>query len=324
MRRSLMLLMLILVSPMGFCDDMRPASLTIQHSSDTVYDVIFKVPARDGARLKLDVYFDPDTSQQGVLHGYFTNQAYVSKWQITRADLLGLEVAVDGLTENSADVLLRIIDNQGNIQTSVLNADQQHYKFADNYQQTNTLMLYTFLGIEHILIGLDHLLFVACLIYISRTGRKLLLTITGFTLAHSLTLILATTQLVQLPIAPVEAVIALSIVLLAMEISKNKANSITMKYPVAVSTSFGLLHGFGFASVLSDIGLPANEMWVALLSFNIGVEIGQLLFVAALFALFFLSKLLMKTLTLDKLRFFVSYSCGSLAMYWMIQRLAAF
>ncbi|WP_394172435.1 HupE/UreJ family protein [Thalassotalea litorea] len=323
-RRFIYALVLIAISPLGICDDMRPASLTISHGKDTTYDVIFKVPAKEGARLKLDVYFDNDTAEQGVPLGYFTNQAYVSKWQITRDTLQGLNVSIDGLTQNSADVLLRIIDNQGKILTRVLNADTQSFQVEDSYQQTNTFVLYTILGIEHILIGLDHLLFVACLIYISRTGRKLLLTITGFTIAHSLTLILATTNTINLPIAPVEAVIALSIVLLALEIYKNRTNSITLTYPVAVSTSFGLLHGFGFASVLSDIGLPADETWFALLSFNVGVEIGQLLFVAALFVVFFLCKFLFKSLTLDKLRFAVSYACGSVAMYWLVQRLAAF
>ncbi|TKB46086.1 HupE/UreJ family protein [Thalassotalea mangrovi] len=324
MRAILSLLTFFLSTALCQADDMRPASLTISQLEASSFDVIFKVPARENARLKLDVSFDDKTEPSGLRHRQFSNQAYIESWQIEREALAGMRISIEGFNENAADVLVRVIDLQGQTITTVLNADKQHFTIEDKYQDQNTFIAYTILGIEHILVGLDHLLFVACLIYISRSGRKLLLTITGFTIAHSLTLILATTDTLVFPIAPVEAVIALSIVLLAWEIAKNRQHSLTLKYPVAVSTSFGLLHGFGFASVLSDIGLPPGEKWQALLSFNIGVEIGQLLFVAALYVLFALSRLLIKSITLDKLRFAVSYCCGSVAMYWLFQRLAAF
>ncbi|QDP01923.1 HupE/UreJ family protein [Thalassotalea sp. PS06] len=324
MRLFIFTLLITIYAQVASADDMRPASLTIQQLNNSTFEAVFKVPARDGARLKLDVQLDENSRQLGLVSGQFIRQAYITSWKFERPGLSGLEITILGLRDNSADVLLRIIDAQGRVITDVLNADLQSYKLSDEQKTQNTFVTYMVLGIEHILIGLDHLLFVACLIYISRTGKKLLLTITGFTIAHSITLILASTGTVYVPIAPVEAVIALSIVLLAWEILKNKQNSITLKYPVAVSSSFGLLHGFGFASVLSDIGLPEDEAWQALLSFNVGVEIGQLLFVGALFAGFLLLRLMMKTLTLDKLRFVVGYFCGSLAMFWVIQRLAAF
>jgi len=191
------------------------------------------------------------------------------------------------------------------------------------------MITYIELGFEHILIGLDHLLFVACLVYISGSRKKLFFTITGFTLAHSITLFLSASNIVTIPIAPVEAVIALSIIFLAWEIAKNRQQSLSLRYPVLVSSSFGLLHGFGFAAVLSDIGLPETERLMALLSFNIGVELGQLAFVLALFILVKLASWLYlwmqdKPLTLPMLRLPISYLCGITATFWFIQRLTAF
>ncbi|WP_424286598.1 HupE/UreJ family protein [Eudoraea sp.] len=138
---------------------------------------------------------------------------------------------------------------------------------------------YSILGIKHILEGWDHLLFLICLMLVAGIGKKLWITITGFTIAHSITLALSALDVVRLPIPPVEAVIALSVVYLAVEIALQKKDSLTYRYPIAVSSSFGLLHGFGFAAVLSDIGLPQIEVVTSLLFFNVGVELGQIIFV---------------------------------------------
>jgi hydrogenase/urease accessory protein HupE len=126
---------------------------------------------------------------------------------------------------------------------------------------------YTALGVEYIWIGIDHLLFVPCLVFIAGTPRRLVITITGFTVAHSITLALSTFDLAGIPTPPVEAAIALSVVFMAWEIAKGNKNLPTFRYPIAVSASFGLLHGFGFAAVLRDIGLPQTELPVALLFF---------------------------------------------------------
>src|SRR5262249_12390020 len=138
-------------------------------------------------------------------------------------------------------------------------------------------------GIEHILFGFDHLLFVLALILIVRNTRLLLLTVTAFTVAHSITLSLATLGVVHVPRPPVEACIALSILLLASEIVRSQRSqpSLTARWPWAVAFSFGLLHGLGFASALIDVGLPQGEVPLALFAFNLGVEAGQLAFIAA-------------------------------------------
>ena len=169
-------------------------------------------------------------------------------------------------------------------------------------------------------------MFLVCLLIISKTRNRILITITGFTIAHSVTLVLSALNIVKVPVAPVEAVIALSIVFVAREIFKNKKDTLTYKYPITVSSSFGLLHGFGFASVLKEIGLPQNDILSSLLFFNVGVEIGQLLFVVLILAIVYL----FKTIFIKRLDYFFRYEkqtgfvIGCIASFWMIQRVFSF
>ncbi|MEP2703399.1 MAG: HupE/UreJ family protein [Roseibium sp.] len=182
---------------------------------------------------------------------------------------------------------------------------------------------YTLLGFEHILEGIDHLLFVLALMIMVRDGWRLVKTITAFTVAHSITLGLATLGFVNLPSAPVEASIALSIVFLCTEIvyASRKRKSQTYSYPWIVAFAFGLLHGLGFAGALSEIGLPPNEIPIALLFFNIGVELGQLAFV---FAILFV----LKAIASLRIGFPIwaelvpTYIIGTVAMYWTLERTA--
>ncbi len=192
---------------------------------------------------------------------------------------------------------------------------------------------YFALGVEHILLGYDHLLFVACLVLIAGTLRRMLVTITGFTIAHSITLALAALQLVRVPVPPVEATIALSVVFLATELVRDRRETLTWRYPIAVSGSFGLLHGFGFASVLSEIGLPQTEVPAALLFFNIGVEAGQIAFVLALISAFLLAGSVLRRLGIvaiatnvgsRRLQRPAGYAVGLCASYWLVVRIAGF
>ena len=189
---------------------------------------------------------------------------------------------------------------------------------------------YTVAGIEHILIGTDHLLFVLCLMIIAGSFKRLLLTVTGFTIAHSITLTLATLDIFRLPTELVELLIALSIVLLAVEIVKHKraeegvAPSFTWRYPVTASSAFGLLHGFGFAVVLQELGLPAAMKVHALLFCDIGVELGQLMFIAAILALV---SVLVRTIGAVArhqavLVEAVVYAVGVTSAYWLFERFA--
>ncbi len=321
---NLLFFTLLFISFSAQSDNMRPSSLTIDAIDETNFSVVWKVPAKGDKRLKLDLVFDNSVSKTKPKQTSFFNNAYIETWTINRdAGLFGISFVVEGLARSSTDVLVRIIDKQNKTVTAVLNADKPSYSLAKQASEQTTLTYIT-LGVEHILIGFDHLLFVVCLIFISTTRKKLLLTITGFTLAHSITLIMAATGVVSIAIVPVEAVIALSIVFLAIEIAKQNKDSLSFKYPVLVSSSFGLLHGFGFASVLAEIGLPKNEKIAALLYFNVGVELGQLIFIAALALLFVLSKWIYPALKLQSLARLISYFSGSIAMVWLISRLALF
>jgi hydrogenase/urease accessory protein HupE len=186
---------------------------------------------------------------------------------------------------------------------------------------------YVLHGIEHILFGFDHLLFVLALILIVRNGRVLLWTITAFTVAHSITLSLATLGVVHVPAPPVEAMIALSIMLLACEIARLRygQNSLTSRWPWIVAFSFGLLHGFGFASALTDIGLPQGDIPLALLSFNAGVEIGQLIFIGVVLgALFCIRRFGVPPRIRHAAVPVTSYAIGITSAFWFIERLAGF
>lgn len=233
----------------------------------------------------------------------------------------------------SLSSLFRLETLQGAVHTNVLSPGETIWQVPDQEQPLKVAAQYTWLGVLHIWLGIDHLLFVLCLLFIAGNvgiaqtsgsrWRRVLITITGFTVAHSLTLALSVLGLVSLPVPAVEATIALSIVFLALEILRNDQQSWTYRYPVSVAMSFGLLHGFGFASVLREIGLPQTELPLALLTFNLGVEIGQVVFIAVvmLMALWLAPAFLRHEL---QVRQAGAYFIGSLAAYWMIDRTLAF
>ncbi len=188
-------------------------------------------------------------------------------------------------------------------------------------------------GIRHILSGIDHLLFITCLMVIAGTWRRMLLTITGFTLAHSLTLALSALEVVRLPGPPIDAAIALSIVFLAAEIVRNQRRSLIWRNPIMVAAAFGLLHGFGFASALSELGLPQTEILTALVFFNIGVEAGQIAFVFVLSVLFLLARAGISHMPLQLFSFgnaqcpfqrSVGYVVGTLSAFWVVVRVGSF
>ncbi|GAA0285294.1 HupE/UreJ family protein [Alteraurantiacibacter aestuarii] len=190
---------------------------------------------------------------------------------------------------------------------------------------------YLRLGMEHIFGGFDHLLFIAGLLIIAATWRRTLIALTGFTVAHSVTLALSTLELVRLPSAPVEAAIALSILFLAAEIVRGRKDSLTYRYPTVVASLFGLLHGFGFASVLREIGIPGAEIGTALLAFNLGVEAGQIVFVAAILGIAALASRLARSqprlqrvLARPLATRVAAYALGTISVFWLFERVSNF
>jgi hydrogenase/urease accessory protein HupE len=261
----------------------------------------------------------------------FIGGAYIERSTINRqGGLAGSKIGIRGLERVSTDVLVRIQRLDGSSETARLNARSTSFMVKGAPELWSVVNTYLVFGIEHILEGFDHLLFVACLIFIAGTWRRILITITGFTLAHSITLTLAGLELVRIPIPPIEATIALSIVFLAREIALDKRDTLTWRHPIAVSASFGLLHGFGFASALAEIGLPQTEIPAALLAFNVGVEIGQVVFVASVILIFQLITQSLKSLKADsanwvqKIEKPMAYAIGSITMFWTLERVSGF
>jgi hydrogenase/urease accessory protein HupE len=249
--------------------------------------------------------------------------AEIRRWTIRTGPqgLEGWEVTAHGLEATMVDVLVRIEMADGRVVSRMLRPDAPSFVFTSDTAGP-AAGGYFILGVEHILLGVDHLLFVLALVLIVRGVGLLVKTITAFTVAHSITLALATLGVVHVPSAPVEAVIALSIVFVASEIlrSRKGQQGLTERAPWLVAGSFGLLHGFGFAGALSAVGLPANDIPLALLYFNLGVEAGQLAFVAVALGVIAMLRHVRLPQWVPHLP---PYAIGSIAMFWVIERTAA-
>jgi len=239
--------------------------------------------------------------------------------------LTGQTIHIDGLRSMMTDVLVRIERADGSTQVSRLDGEAPSLLVTDSPALWQVAATYFSLGVEHILLGVDHLLFVLALMMLVKGRRRLLWTITAFTVAHSLTLAAATLGWVDVSIAPAEAVIALSIVFVAAEIvhGLRGREGITARAPWVVAFVFGLLHGLGFASALNEIGLPSNAIPLALLLFNVGVEAGQLLFVGGVLALA-LALRRVEPLRPERFRAVTAYGIGAVAAYWTLERVAGF
>jgi hydrogenase/urease accessory protein HupE len=245
--------------------------------------------------------------------------------------LSGAELAIAYPGANpSISSLVRVIHVGGETATVLAGPTESRILLPEEVSTLSVLRDYLALGVEHILGGIDHLLFVACLVLIAGTIRRTIITVTGFTLAHSVTLSLAALDLVRLPTPPVEAAIALSIVLLARELALGRRDTLTWRRPIVVAALFGLLHGFGFASALREIGLPQSEIPTALLAFNLGVELGQIAFVIVLMAALGVVRSITAstaiqsgqgTAQLPKFALPASYAVGILATYWTVDRM---
>lgn len=231
------------------------------------------------------------------------------------------------LANPSMSTLIRIIRNNGENKTFMLKPNQDRFEIPLKENMDTVAQEYFILGFDHILSGYDHLLFVLCIMLIASTKKRIFLCISGFTIAHSLTLILVTLSIIIMNSVIVESLIALSIIFLARELLSSHENSLTWRMPIAVSSIFGLLHGFGFASALKEIGLPQTELPISLLSFNIGVEIGQITFVIGMFLVLAIISTLFKYLNLSIenriYRVCTGSFAGVIASYWVFERIAS-
>jgi hypothetical protein len=250
--------------------------------------------------------------------------AFVQRWIYAgdANDLVGERIHVDGLNSMQTDVLLRVNLKDGSAHSAILRPSAPSWVVPARASKGEVAVSYWRMGVEHILEGVDHLLFLLALLLIVSGFGKLLKTVTAFTLAHSLTLAAATLGVVHVPPAPTEAVISLSILFLAVEVVRKHEgeNSLTERSPWLVALAFGLFHGLGFAGALSQVGVPAHEVPLALLMFNVGVETGQVLFVVAVVgALALLRRIPFPTVP-GAWRI-APYAIGTAAAFWTIQRI---
>jgi hydrogenase/urease accessory protein HupE len=268
--------------------ELRPAFLELRQTGAETYSVLWKVPGR-GEELRLGVYARLPSSCSGLSdpRTIAVNNTFIDRWDVRcAAGLAGGKIVIDGLSSTIVDVLVRVERLDGSVETARLTPSSPAFVVRGAPGRWQSAMAYTTLGIEHILYGPDHLLFVFGLLLLVRDARALLKTITAFTVAHSLTLAAATFGYVKVAVAPVEATIALSVLFLAVELMRSRTGveGLAQRAPWIVAFCFGLLHGLGFASTLSRMGLSAADIPMALLLFNVGVELGQLGFVLVVVA----------------------------------------
>lgn len=310
--------------------EVRPGYLELRQLGTGSWDVLWKVPAKGEQRLALNVQL-PDDCSNSEAGTRLVGGAHIERWRTQCAQgLVGREIVISGLAATRTDVLARVTLLDGSMQTTRLMPSDDTFTVRATQRWTEVAGTYLALGVEHILLGIDHLLFVLALVFLVGNWPHLIGTVTAFTVAHSITLAAATFGWLRVPQSPVEAVIALSIVFVAVEILHAHQGRIGLgaKMPWLVAFLFGLLHGLGFAGALQEIGLPQHAIPAALAFFNVGVELGQLLFVAAVFGVLDGLGLLTSAgaarpsawQVARRLSTPTAYVVGTVAMFWVFER----
>ena len=301
-------------------DEVRPAYLELKAKPGSGFEIVWKQPVVEDRRLPIDPIFPGHCELQETSPPELIGSALLKRWQ-TACDLSKADIQITGLRTSITDVMVRHIDKAGTIATHIIQPEDPVLKLGS--ADTDSLG-YLVIGIEHLVGGIDHVLFVIGLVLFIHSPWMLFKTITAFTVAHSITLALSILGFVSLARAPVEAVIALSIVFLARELAQPEElrSVLTRSSPWLMAFIFGLLHGLGFAGVLREIGLPKDTMFSSLLLFNIGIEIGQIIVVSILICGLWLWRKVSEGLNLSPHLFDSSaaYAMGTVAMYWTFDR----
>ncbi len=303
-----------------------PALLEIRESPTGTLDVLWRFPVSQSAGVPLRAILPEQCAPLSAPVASNAGSRIELRWQARCGDggLVGSDIRVDGLRERGTDAVLRVHLADGRLVQAVLRGNAPTFTVPATATRLDIAHDYIVLGVEHILGGPDHLLFVLGLVLLVSGHRRLFWTITAFTAGHSVTLALAVLGVITLPSHPVEALIALTLLIVAVELTRTGRERETwiQRFPWTMAFTFGLLHGLGFAGALTQIGLPANEVPLALAVFNIGIEVGQLLWVAVI---------LMLAVSLSRVpaslpaavRQLPSYAISSLAVFWILQRTAA-
>lgn len=318
-----------LASPV-LADELRPGYLEFRQISapkdqPQKWQIIWKAPLKGGVTPDtLPVLPKSCALDNNGAKANFVSQAVIRQWNVTcNGNIAGQNIGLSEFSASMTDVLVRVSFLDRPVQAMRLTATQPVATISEKPERWHVAKTYFVIGVEHIIFGYDHLLFVLSLVLLLRGGRIIAKTVTAFTLAHSITLVGTTMGFLGLPSRPVEAIIALSIIFLAVEIAKRKQGDpprLSERIPWIVAFGFGLLHGFGFAGALADIGLPEGEVPMALLMFNVGVEAGQLAIVAiALAVLAVLRRIAPQHM--PKILRISAYAIGIIASFWFIERI---
>jgi hydrogenase/urease accessory protein HupE len=316
---------LLLLIPLLLCGEAQahrfaPSLLRLIELGDGQYNVVWKTPAQRTSDVPLLPVFPANCTALGEGQGELEGTGVISSWRVRcEGGLLGETLSVSGLPENQSSVLLSLATKDGYFYQTLLNAGQQSFTVPAEPTAAEVMRQYTALGAEHIWGGIDHLLFVFGLLLLVGWGRRLVWTVTAFTVGHSVTLTLVTLGFFQYPVALVEFAIALSVFLLALQLARTDGGGLIRSYPWWLAGGFGLLHGMGFAGALAEVGLPQAELPLALLFFNIGIELGQLAFIAAVVLVWAALRNTVRDWQ-QRLLPVPVYVLGTLSAMWCIQR----
>ncbi len=322
--RALAILVLCLFAAPVAAHEVRPAYLELQARSDLSFDMTLKLPSLGGRALPVALDMPPGCTVTQTGAQTVPGAVVVVGKVVCTASPYGRRAQLAGLQNTLTDALVRVVQPSGEVATLRLTPDDPGFLVPKPTSRWDVFRTYGALGVDHILTGFDHLAFVAGLLMLVGTLKRLFATVTAFTLAHSLTLSAATLGFVHVPPAPVEALIALSILLVAkevVELSSGVAGPIAA-HPARIAFTFGLLHGLGFASALKETGLPQQEIPLSLFAFNLGVEAGQVMFILAVTLVVFLLSRVLRLKRQTVLRA-AGYLIGSLAALWFIDRAGA-
>ena len=328
MSRLLCLLLALLVAAPAAAHEIRPVSLELREIGPGRFAARWKVPAVEERFLAIQPIFDARCSGWRQAVPRVAGASATAHFTLRcNGDLAGTTIRFANLSRTMVDGMVTIAFHDGQVVTQRVRPDRPELIVPANTSWREIAAQYVVLGIEHILFGPDHLLFVLSLVLLVGAWRRLLVTATAFTLAHSITLSLAALGVVHVPVPPVEALIALSILYMAVELARvrtGQPSSQAAGRPVwLLAFCFGLLHGLGFASALSEIGLPNHQIPLALLAFNVGVEIGQVAFIAAVLVV--RAGLHRVAPRVDRAAVMAAtYAIGGMASFWTIQRVASF
>jgi hydrogenase/urease accessory protein HupE len=315
---SALLFWLILLPSACLAHEVRPGYLQLVEVAPARFEVLWKQPALADRRLAIDPRLPRDCALVPIAPPENTGAALIQTWR-TDCELRSGTLTISGITATLTDVMVRIEYLDGDVVTRVLRPADPVLDLSDPKPGPAGYFL---LGVEHLLLGADHILFVVGLVLFIRSPWPLVQAVTAFTAAHSITLALSVLDLVKLPQGPVEAVIALSILFLARElmIPPARRSRLTLAAPWIMAFSFGLLHGFGFAGALADIGLPREQLAMSLLLFNLGIEAGQLAVIAVMLAAGLLARRVLRDGSV-RLESLVSAGMGCAAGFWTIDRI---